>query len=181
MAKSLPVENLLPQNVGSIINYLKQLPKQPNGELLVAGNHNQLRTISSETVDPIDWSHPPPYTGQYPLSSTNCTMQCALQITRLAALSQPRTCDFRMPDQRTAGAATQGIGQLLFLLPNAELRQRVRNFERFYKRYISAKTGILFNKTCLNEGLFHNYTNICIYKHMYTDYIYICSTINMSQ
>ena len=32
-----------------------------------------------------------------------------VQITRLAALSQPRTCDFRMPDQRTAGAATQGI------------------------------------------------------------------------
>ena len=32
-----------------------------------------------------------------------------MQITRLAALSQPRTCDFRMPDQRTAGAATQGI------------------------------------------------------------------------
>ena len=34
--------------------------KQPNGELLVALNHNQLRTMASETVDPIDWSHPPP-------------------------------------------------------------------------------------------------------------------------
>ena len=61
--------------------------------------------MASETVDPIDWSHPPPYTGQSPLSSTYCT----LQITRLTALSQPRTCDFRMPDQRTAGATTQGI------------------------------------------------------------------------
>ena len=39
------------------------------------------------------------------------------------------------------------IGQLLFLLPNAELKQRVRNLERFYKHYISAKTGIIFNKT----------------------------------
>ena len=39
------------------------------------------------------------------------------------------------------------IGQLLCLLPNAELKQRVRNLERFYKRYISAKTGILFSKT----------------------------------
>ena len=39
------------------------------------------------------------------------------------------------------------IGQLLFSLPNAELKQRVRNLERFYKRYISAKTGILFTKT----------------------------------
>ena len=70
---------------------------------------NQLRTMASETVDPIDWSHPPPYTGQYPLNSTYCTLQCGLQITRFAALSQPRTCDFRMPDQRTAGAATQGV------------------------------------------------------------------------
>ena len=52
---------------------------------------------------------PPPYTGQYPLSSTYFTLQCGLQITRLAALSQPRTCDFRMPDQRSAGAATQGF------------------------------------------------------------------------
>ena len=48
--------------------------------------------------------------------------------------------------------AQLNIGQLLFLLPNAELKQRVRNLERFYKCYISAKTGILLNKTCLNEG-----------------------------
>ena len=34
--------------------------KQPNTELLVAVDHNQLRTMASETVDPIDWSHPPP-------------------------------------------------------------------------------------------------------------------------
>ena len=64
-------------------------------------------------------------------------------------------------------------GQLLFLLPNAELKQSVRNLERFYKRYISAKTGILFNKTCLNEGLFPNYTNIYIYIYIY---IYMSAT-----
>ena len=29
-------------------------------ELLVAVDHNQLLTLASETVDPIDWSHPPP-------------------------------------------------------------------------------------------------------------------------
>ena len=58
--------------------------------------HNQLRTIASETVDPNDWSHSPPYTGQYALSSTYCTLQCGLGcITRLAALSQPRSCDLR--------------------------------------------------------------------------------------
>ena len=85
------------------------LLKQPNAELVVAVDRNQLRTMASATVDPIDWSHPPPYTGQYPLSSTYCTVQCGLQITRLAALSEPRTCTFGLPGLRTACAATQGI------------------------------------------------------------------------
>ena len=93
MARGLPVENLLPQNVGSIINYFSNLLKQPNVELLVAVDHNQLLTMASETV--IVWSHPPLYTGQYPLSCTYCIVQCGLQITRLAALSEPRTCDLR--------------------------------------------------------------------------------------
>ena len=68
MARSLPVENLLPQNVGSIINQLiidpttsygqpaiNQLTSSPMGI-----DHNQLRTIASETVDLVDWLHPPP-------------------------------------------------------------------------------------------------------------------------
>ena len=60
MARNLPVENLLPQNVESIANYFSNVLKQPNGELLVAVNLYQLRTMASETVDPVDWSHPPP-------------------------------------------------------------------------------------------------------------------------
>ena len=56
MARSLSVENLLPENVGSIINYLQyNLLKKPKGELLVGVDHNQLRTMASKTVDPIDW------------------------------------------------------------------------------------------------------------------------------
>ena len=51
--------------------------------------------MASETVDPIDWSHSPPYTGQYPLSSMYCTVQCWLQITRFTALTEMRTCDLR--------------------------------------------------------------------------------------
>ena len=51
--------------------------------------------MASKTVDPIDWSHPPPYTGQYPLSYTYCTVQCGLQITRLTALTEIRTCALR--------------------------------------------------------------------------------------
>ena len=70
MARSLPVvENQLPQNVG--VNY--QLPavitEEAQWELIVSVDHNQLRTMASETVDPIDWSHPHPY-GQYPLSAS---------------------------------------------------------------------------------------------------------------
>ena len=65
--------------------------------------------MASETVDPIDWSHPPLYTGQYPLSSTYCTVQCGLQITRLVALVSRERATFGLPDQRTACAATQCI------------------------------------------------------------------------
>ena len=45
----------------SFSNLLKY--PNPNGELLAAVDHNQLRTMASETVDPIAWPHPPPYTG----------------------------------------------------------------------------------------------------------------------
>ena len=50
------------------------LPKYPNGQLLVAVNHNQLCTMASEMVDPINWPLPPHFTGQYSLSTT-CTVQ----------------------------------------------------------------------------------------------------------
>ena len=49
--------------------------------------------MASVKVDLLDWSHLPPYTGQYPLSSTYCILQFGLQITRLDALSEPRSCD----------------------------------------------------------------------------------------
>ena len=62
-----PVENLLPQFVGSI-NYqllAVMLPKYPNEQLLVAVDYILLRTMASDTLNPIDWSHPPPFTGHY--------------------------------------------------------------------------------------------------------------------
>ena len=67
--------------------------------------------MPSETVYPIDWSHPPPYTGQYPLSSTYCTLQCGLGCKSqnlLHWVSHDRAT-FGMWDQRIACAATQGI------------------------------------------------------------------------
>ena len=51
MARSFPVENLLPQNV--VFNYQQlavMLLKKPNGELPVAVDPSQLRTMASETV-----------------------------------------------------------------------------------------------------------------------------------
>ena len=54
------MENLLPQNVESVINYIHavMLLKKPNGELPVAVDRSQLRTLASEKVDPIDWQLP---------------------------------------------------------------------------------------------------------------------------
>ena len=39
------------------------------------------------------------------------------------------------------------IGQLLFLLPNQELKQKVRILEKLNKRFINAKIGTIFNRT----------------------------------
>ena len=60
MVRSLQVENLLPQNMcGQLSTTCSNLLKQqPNEEFFFA--NNQLRTMASEKIDPIDWSHPPP-------------------------------------------------------------------------------------------------------------------------
>ena len=60
--------------------------KQPNGQLLVAVNHNQLRTMASETVDPIDWSHPPPSWAVPPEHLLHSINQC----TQLDSNVQPQ-------------------------------------------------------------------------------------------
>ena len=39
------------------------------------------------------------------------------------------------------------IGQLLFLLPNPELKQKVRILEKLNKRFINAKIFTIFNRT----------------------------------
>ena len=60
MARSLPVEMHYHRMCGQLSTTCSNPLKQPNGDLLIAIDHNQLRTMASETVDPIDWSHPPP-------------------------------------------------------------------------------------------------------------------------
>ena len=56
----------------------------------MAVNHNQLRTMASETVDPIDWLHPPPLHRAVPpeLHVLHTAMRAELQITRLTALRE---------------------------------------------------------------------------------------------
>ena len=65
---------------GQLSTTCSNVLKQPNGELLVAVNHNQLRTMASETADPIDWSYPHPH-GQYPMSAS-CIVYKSLQSQR---------------------------------------------------------------------------------------------------
>ena len=57
------------------------------------------------------------------------------------------------------------FGQLLHLLDSDDLKNKIRNYEKQKKQIISAKYGIIFNQTCLNEGLYPTFTNIyiCIY------------------
>ena len=50
---------------GQLSTTCSNLLKKPNGELLGPVDHNQLRAMESETVDPIYSSHPHPH-KQYP-------------------------------------------------------------------------------------------------------------------
>ena len=75
--------------------------KQPNGQLIVAVNHNQLRTIASERVDPIDWSHPPPSWAVSPERLVHSINQCNVSGTG--------TCNRSFRGNHLAYAATQGM------------------------------------------------------------------------
>ena len=58
------------------------------------------------------------------------------------------------------------FGELLYPLNN-DLKNQIRNFEKQKKQILSAKYGILFNQTCLNEELNPTCTNIYIYIYQY--------------
>ena len=85
------MENLLPLPVRQNYHLLAvMVQKLPNGQLPVAADHSQLRTMASETVNTINWSLPPPITGQYPLSvqvvPPTCTAQHTLQINSVSRM-----------------------------------------------------------------------------------------------
>ena len=86
---------------GKLSTTCSNVLKQPNWELLVAVNHNQLRTMASETADLIDWSHPPPSWAVPPERIMHIINQCNL--------SGNRTCNRSMRGNHLAYAATQGM------------------------------------------------------------------------
>ena len=70
------------------VNYqlLAVITEAAQWELLVAINHNQLQTMASETVDPIDWSHPPRSWAVPPERLVHSINQC----TQLDSNVQPQ-------------------------------------------------------------------------------------------
>ena len=96
MARSLPVENLLPHNVGSIINY--------HSVMSIPMGSSQLQ---STTASDRQWRHrreiqftggtppPRPTQGITPSAPRIARCKCWLQIARLAAASEALTRDLR--------------------------------------------------------------------------------------
>ena len=77
--------------------------------VLVAVDHNQLRTMALETVDPINWLHPPHSCAVPPEIQVLHSVKTVYKSQDL--LHQPglEHASTGMPDQRTACAATQGM------------------------------------------------------------------------
>ena len=51
------------------------------------------------------------------------------------------------------------LGQILFMLP-IEIKNKIRKLEKAQSVFINNKYGIIFNETCIKEGLLPKYTNI---------------------
>ena len=64
----------------------RNLLKQPNWKILVAFYQNQLRTMASETVNPIDWSHPQPSWAVLPERLVHSINRCNLSHSRESTL-----------------------------------------------------------------------------------------------
>ena len=82
-------------------------------ELLVAVDHNQPGTMASETVDPIDWSHPSPSWAVPSELHVLYGVNAAYKSQDFVHQPGLESASTGMPDQRTTGAATQGIPIIL--------------------------------------------------------------------
>ena len=132
---------------GQLSTTCSNVLKQPNGELIVAVNHNQLRTTASETVDPIDWSHPPPSWAVPPERLVQSINQCNL--------SGNRTCNRSMRGNHLAYAATQGINFEKFTSTNLEgpiTVERLKCWTLFLDKFIEVNFLTLTH----NNQIFRN-------------------------
>ena len=91
---------------GQLSTTCSNLLKWPNGDLLVVVNHNQLRTLVSETVDPIDWSHPPPSWAVPPERLVHSINQCS---TATAGIRSCNIATFSMRGNHLSYAVTRGM------------------------------------------------------------------------
>ena len=57
------------------------------------------------------------------------------------------------------------LGQILFMLPT-EIKNKIRKLEKAHNVFINNKYGIIFNETCIKEGLLPKYTKIYIYLYI---------------
>ena len=111
MARSQPVENLLPLNVWSIINNLQKWYRsspmdcsQLQSTTASYGKWRERRLIE------MTGRYRPPFTGQYPLSST-CMIQasaCYKSQDLLQTVGREHAT-FGMPGQRTSYEGTQDV------------------------------------------------------------------------
>ena len=130
---------------GQLSTTCSNVLEQPNGELPVAVNHNQLRIMASETVDPIDWSHPPPSWAVLPESLVHCINQCNL--------SGNRTCNRSMRGNHVAYAATQGrliLHYICIFHSKISINHRIYIYIHIYcsmKYKLSSKKG--FSAMCM--------------------------------
>ena len=53
------------------------------------------------------------------------------------------------------------LGQILFMLPT-EIKNKIRKVEKAHNVFMKSIYGIIFNETCIKEGLLPKYTNIYI-------------------
>ena len=137
--------------------------KQHNCELLVAVNHNQLRTMASETVDPIDWLHPPPSWAVSPEHHVHSINQCNLSGTW--------TCNRSMWGNQLAYASTQGK-QILSWINYISESDKGANYALILNMHLGAATSAAFEISV-------RWLNIRIYQFCTTDVFGIAKVVTI--
>ena len=80
-----------------VIRFDMATPPPSCSRLLVAVDHNQLQTMASETVEPIDWSHPllswavPPERPVHSINQCSLSRESTLQPSAREATTMPMT------------------------------------------------------------------------------------------